>query len=139
VGASTKKAMALAVPAFTGCSNCSFETQLRSEGGEGNRIWMLGWYEDKSNVVELLMKEESDVWILKQKWNGMTAKAKAKVTISAKVAYTPKITFDGNVFTVHINGVLLITMPKVPGSLPNGTIGFQTKKATATIERIMVK
>ena len=30
---------------------------MRTAGGTGNRVWLLAWYQDKKNTVEVMMKE----------------------------------------------------------------------------------
>jgi hypothetical protein len=86
------------------------------------------------------MKEERDVWVLKQKVNGrIVAKSKAKLQIDPDVSYMVRIAFDGAQFQVYINGTLAITLPKATGSSPMGTVGYQLKGTTAAIEEIEVK
>ena len=139
-GNSAKKVTAIATPAFDGCMNCTVDTQMKDSGGIGARLWLLAWYADKKNDLELLMKEESDVWVLKQKVNGrIVAKSKAKLPIDPGVSYLVRIAFDGAQFQVYINGTLAITLPKASGSSPMGTVGYQLKGTTAALEEIQVK
>jgi hypothetical protein len=137
-GSSSKKAIAIATPVFSGCLNCSIQASLMTQGGPGNRVWLLAWYVDKSNKIELLMKEEKDVWVLKQRSGGrIVAKAKASSTIDPNVAYAVVVSFDGTQFTVTINGTPLITLtPK--GTVPTGTVGFQAKDTTGFFDYINV-
>ena len=60
---SGKKAAAVATPAFAGCSTCTVEATMSTAGGVGNSLWMMGWYVDKKNDVELLMKQEKNKWL----------------------------------------------------------------------------
>jgi glucose/arabinose dehydrogenase len=137
-GSSAKKAIAVATPIFAGCLNCTIQASLMTQGGPGNRVWLLGWYIDKNNRIELLMKEEKDVWVLKQRSGGsIIAKAKASATIDPNVAYAVVVSFDGTQFTVTINGNPLITLtPK--GTVPSGTVGFQAKDTTGFFDYIIV-
>ena len=137
-GNSSKKAIAVATPIFSGCLNCSIQTSLLTQGGPGNRVWLLAWYIDKLNKIELLMKEEKDVWVLKQRSGGsVVAKAKASSTIDPNVAYAVVLSFDGTQFTVTIDGNSLITLtPK--GTVPTGTVGFQAKDTTGLFDYINV-
>jgi glucose/arabinose dehydrogenase/uncharacterized membrane protein len=137
-GSSNKKAIAVATPVFGGCLNCTIQASLMTAGGPGNRVWLLGWYVDKNNKVELLMKEEKDVWVLKQRSGGsIVAKAKATATIDPNVAYAVVVSFDGTQFTVTIDGNTLITLtPK--GTVPSGTVGFQAKDTTGFFDYINV-
>ncbi len=140
IATSGKKVKAIATPAFSGCANCMIETQMQTAGGQGNRLWLIAWYVDDKNKVELLMKEEKDSWILKQRSNGpVVAKATGTLPIDPGVSYTVRMTFDGAQFQVYVNGMLAITMVKGGGSLPAGTVGFQMKGTTADIERIEVR
>jgi uncharacterized repeat protein (TIGR01451 family) len=134
-----RKAEAIASPLFTGCSSCSIETTVQTAGGDFGRVWALGWYVDKRNLVELLMKEPSDIWILKQRINkAIVAKAKIKRTIDPNVTYTVRMTFNGTNFEVFFDGESTpsITVPAV--GTPSGTIGYRIKNTTGTIGRIEV-
>ena len=138
LGSSSRKAIAVATPIFTGCLNCSIQTSLLTQGGPGNRVWLLAWYINKLNRIELLMKEEKDVWVLKQRSGGrVVAKVKAKSTIDPNVAYAVVLSFDGTQLTVTIDGNSLITLtPK--GTVQPGTVGFQAKNTTALFDYINV-
>lgn len=136
---SGKKAIVTASPIFAGCSNCSVKADIQTSGGIGNKVWLLGWYVDKANTLELLMKEETDRWVLKYRFNGsVVVKAKFSQTIDPLTTYDVEVTFDGADFRLYVNGTLLITMPKASGSTPNGTVGFQVKRTTARIGFITV-
>ena len=53
------KAEAIATPAFAGCgANCTIQTTIQTAGGVSNKIFFFGWYQDKDNLLEVLMKEE---------------------------------------------------------------------------------
>jgi glucose/arabinose dehydrogenase len=137
-GSAKKKAIAVASPVFSGCLNCTIQTSLMTQGGPGNRVWLLGWYIDKNNKVELLMKEEQDVWVLKQRSGGsIVTKAKAAATIDPNVPYAVVLTFDGTQFTLSIDGNPLITLTAV-GTVPSGTVGFQAKATTGFFDYINV-
>lgn len=135
---SGNKATVTATPVFTGCSNCSVNADMQTSGGIGNKVWLLGWYVDKSNRVEVLMKEENDRWVIKQRFNGSVVKAKAIQQIDPLTTYNVEVTFDGTNFRLYVNGTLMITMSKAPGSTPNGTVGFQVKGTTGRIAFITV-
>jgi hypothetical protein len=138
VAAAAKKAMAIASPAFGGCTNCSFEAGVLTAGGAGNKVSVLAWYADKGNNVEVLIKEESNKIIFKQRANGSIAsKTKALVNIDPNVPYNIRITFDGSVFTLLVDGNSVATLPAA-GS-PNGTIGFVAKKTTARFGHVLVE
>lgn len=139
IGQAVRKTVALAPYQFPGCSDCTVETQMSTDGGYHNRVWLLGWYSDRYNYIELMMKEENDRWILKQRVGGkVVMKAKANRAIDPGVFYNSVISFDGSTFTVSIDGDPIITMPRYSGSLPDGTVGFQVKATTGRFENIMV-
>lgn len=134
-----RKAIAVATPAFSGCATCTVQTRMRTGGGTGNRVWLLGWYLDSDNFVELMMKEESDKWVLKQHSGGVVvAKQKGLQIIDPNTDYDAEISFDGTNFQVMINGQLLITMPKFGGTSPSGTVGFQIKATTGSFDFVSV-
>lgn len=101
---------------------------------------MLGWYVDKKNAVELIMNEERDKWILKQRVGGsVVAKTKVMQTIDPNVSYDVQVVFDGTQFQLFLSGNLIFTMPKAAGTNPAGTVGFRIKRTTADFERIFVQ
>ncbi len=125
-----KKSLAIATPAFSGCSTCTIETSMESDGGLFGKVWLLSWYIDKGNRIELLMKEDQDKWILKQRVGGaVVAKAKSISTIDPNVFYDVSLRFDGASIILEVNGTELISISAV--GTPSGTIGFQSKKAVS--------
>ena len=136
-GTHSRKTSATASPAFLGCSQCTVEAKLQTAGGTGNRVSLLAWYVDKRTSVELMMNEESDRWIFKQRIAGsVIAKAKANGVIAPGIAYNARITFDGSAFQVFIDNAQVMTVPAA-GS-PSGTVGFQVKGTTGTFDEITV-
>ncbi|MCI0611614.1 hypothetical protein L0244_01355, partial [bacterium] len=134
-----RRATAIASPVFSGCgSNCTVQTTMSTAGGSNNRMWMFVWYVDKKNTVELLMKQESGTWMLKQKSNGrIVAKQKALLPINPNQFYNAQISFDGTQFQVSIDGTVVITMNAV-GVVPAGTVGYQVKNTTGSFGSINV-
>lgn len=133
-----KKALAIASPIFSGCLNCTVQASMQTQGGSKNRVWMFAWYVDKDNRMELLMKEENDKWILKQRSGGkVVAKSKGLSTIDPNVAYDVSVAFDGTQFIVSVNATPLITLVPV-GVVPSGTVGFQSKSTTSSFGYINV-
>jgi uncharacterized delta-60 repeat protein len=131
------KAEAIALPVFSGCSLCTVQTSMRSKGGPGNKMWLFAWYTDKSNTLEVLMKEESDKWVMKQKSGGVVvAKAKGSATILPNTFYLVKLEFDGTNFNLSVDGTLITSM--VAAVTPNGTIGFRVKNTTGDYAFIQV-
>lgn len=139
-GNHNKKANAIASPVFSGCALCSVATTVSTTGGTGSKVYMLGWYVDKKNAVELIMNEERDKWILKQRVGGsVVAKTKVMQTIDPNVSYDVQVVFDGTQFQLFLSGNLIFTMPKAAGTNPAGTVGFRIKRTTADFERIFVQ
>jgi Putative Ig domain/Proprotein convertase P-domain len=134
----TKKAKAIASPVFAGCLNCSVQATMTTSGGESNRLWLLAWYVDKKNTIELMMKEENDKWILKQRSAGsVVAKKKVSLPIDPNVSYTVVVVYNGTDFQVTIDGSLVITLTPA-ASVPSGTVGFQNRKTVALFDEIFV-
>jgi uncharacterized delta-60 repeat protein len=132
-----KKAEAIATPAFAGCGtgNCTIQTTIQTAGGVSNQIFFFGWYQDKDNLVEVLMKEEQDKWVIKQIANGsVVAKEKANAIIAPNIFYDVRVAFDGTKFTLNVDGVDLISMNA--GATPSGTVGYRVKKTTGRFGNI---
>ena len=142
IGAATaRKALAVATPIFSGCLSCTIHTSLSTNGGAGNRLSLFGWYVDSKNNVELMMKQESNWWILKQRSAGHVI-AKAKFAPASPIVpgttYTVDVGFDGTTFHVFIDGVDSIQL--LPGTpVLSGTVGFQSKRTTGFFEEIDVQ
>ncbi len=136
---SGRTATAIASPAFSGCgSNCTIQTTMSNAGGSNNRLLLFAWYADKKNTVELLMKQESGTWMLKQKSNGrIVAKQKALLPINPNQFYNAQLSFDGTQFQVSVDGAAVITMNAV-GVVPAGTVGYQVKNTTGSFGSINV-
>jgi len=93
---------------------------------------------DKRTLTELLIKEENDNVILKQRINkSVVAKNKATVTIDPNTDYLSRISFDETQYTVSTNGTLLFTIPP-GGPVPNVAIGAAAKNTTVSIAQISV-
>ncbi|HSP07937.1 MAG TPA: putative Ig domain-containing protein, partial [Acidobacteriota bacterium] len=135
-----KKAIAIATPVFSGCQTCYEEAAIQTAGGTMNKIWMYGWYVDKKNTMELMVNEEGDKLILKQRIGGkVIAKNKGIVPggIAPNVSYVIRVAFDGSLFAVSVNGTPLFTLTPVT-SVPVGTVGFATKNTTGSFGYITV-
>jgi subtilisin-like proprotein convertase family protein len=133
-----KKTQAHAIPVFTGCTTCNAQTIMRTAGGAYNRVWFMFHLVDKDNLVELMMKEEDDKWVLKHRVNKkIVAKQKFLAPIDPNVDYAVSIRYDGTNYIVSINATDVITM--APGvAATGGSIGFKVKSTTGTFQRIQV-
>lgn len=121
----------------SGCSTCTLETDVRTAGGFGNKIFIQPWYQDKQNRVDVLLKQESGKIILKQRVNGSIAqKMKASFNIVPNTFHHFKIGFDGTNFNLDVDGTHLITMPAA--ATPSGNLYFQVKQTTGSIERVNI-
>jgi hypothetical protein len=132
-----KKAIAIA-SAFAGCQSCFVESSVMSTGGITSKVWMFGWQVDKKNRLELLIREDKDRLILKQRIAGsVVAKKNGAVSMLPNTSYVVRITFDGTQFTVLVDSVPIFTM--LPsGAVPTGTIGLQVSNTTASFGYINV-
>jgi VCBS repeat-containing protein len=135
-----KRATAAATPVFAGCQMCSMEASMQTAGGISNKLWLLGWYVDRKNTMELLMKEENERWVLKQRVNGrVVAKAKGIKTIDTNTAYAARIVFDGTSFQVFVDDFVTPLFTLTPqGSVPTGTVGFSVKNTTGSFDYVTV-
>lgn len=137
IGAPAGKKAIIIATGFAGCALCSVDARLESTGGAGNFVSLLAWYIDKKNSLELMMKEESDKWILKRRAGGVVVgKAKAIAPILPNVSYDAQIQYDGAQFIVTIDGAQLIQLPAAGAAA--GTVGFQSKATTGRFAEITV-
>lgn len=134
-----KKAQAVAAPAFAGCSLCTVDAALETDGGALNKIFFYGWFVDKKNTLVVLMKQENNKFVMKQVVNGVTlhkTKGIPSGGINVGQFYDVKVNYDGTNFTLIVDGATLATMPS--GATPNGTISFTAKNTTARFGYITV-
>jgi hypothetical protein len=137
-GTSVRKTEAHAIPAFGGCTQCYGETVMRSGGGPFSRVWFLFHVQDRNNLVELMMDEGKDRWVLKHRINkNVVAKQKFVSAIDPNTDYLVRIRYDGTNYIVTINGVDQITM-NPGGSVNGGSVGFKVKATTGTFQNITV-
>lgn len=137
VGTHDRKATGLAPYQMSGF--VSVEALMRTAGGPATRTSLLGWFVDKKNLVELLMKEDEDRWVLKQRQNGVVvSKGKVIQTILPNTDYRVRITMDQttNTFQVFIDGLFLFQINAFsPGT---GAPGVRVKATTSTFGEILV-
>lgn len=138
---------ALATPpasAFPGCLQCSIEASIRaadsSSGGQRTAgISVFGWYAGgRANSIELLIKPDTGVWLVKQRVNGIViAKNKARRAIGANTPFTARVVFDGTAFAVYADSVLLMTFNPV-GVVHSGSMALQVKNTTAGFDFVHI-
>ena len=133
-----RKAIAIAAPAFAGCQLCTIRAVLALTGTVGTRGGIIAWHVAKTHSVELLLKEATNTWVLKQRVDRrIVAKAKAQHSIVPGTFYTVVLSHDGSAIHLEVDGELLLSFtPAVP--LPSGTVGFFTRGAAARFESIEV-
>ena len=133
-----KKAVAVATPAFAGCLNCTVQAQMQTSGGARNILTLLAWYTNKQNTMQLLMRQESGKWILKQRSGGsVVAKAKGSFPISVGVDYTVSLSYNGTQFELSVNSTPVLTLiPAQPVSA--GTAGFESRNTIGKFSEISI-
>lgn len=133
----TRSARALAT-GFAGCRNCSIETTFQQSGGANSHVSILGWYAGNRDYVDLIVREGKDAWVLKQSVGGTLATiGKASFPVNPNQPYLVKIQFDGTVFTVTVNGAVILTA-RPAGAVQTGTAGFDAKGTTASFDDLTV-
>jgi N-acetylneuraminic acid mutarotase len=137
---SSKKAIAIASPVFSGCTNCIADFVVQSSGGPLSKVWIFGWYIDKKNSLELLMREDKDLWILKDRFNGsVVSKFKVSQQIVPNVPYNVRMSYDGNQVQVFIDDFQNAVISFVPThSLSTGTVGLKVVNTDVRLENISV-
>lgn len=134
VGTYSKKTTALAP--YTMSPNSTVEADVMTAGGDGNQISLYGWFSDKKNYVELLIKQESGRWILKQKINGdVVAKAKSIQAVQPNIVYHATLTYDGSSLHLSMDGTEILTLIATPPA--PGSPGFKVKATTGTFDNII--
>jgi hypothetical protein len=135
---SKRKTAAIANPSFAGCDVCSVQATMQSTGGMNNRVSLLTHYLNNKTNVELMLKEEQDKVVLKQRSNGVVVlKKKSNFMIDANTSYNVLLSYDGAMISLSINGVAIFNIPSV-GALPAATVGFQAINTTALFDEIRV-
>lgn len=132
------KASAIAAPAFSGCTACTFESDIMTAGGEDSRLSFLAWYSDPGNTVEVLMNEGADKWIMRQRRNGqIVAKESAKQLIDSNATYRVRVVFDGLSFHLFVGGNEILSLPNRNRYL-FGTVGFRVRKTTGYLGAVWI-
>lgn len=120
------KPQAIAMPVFGGCLNCTQRTAVRF-GPEANGVaWLYGWYQDKQNTIEVLMKNKNDKIILRQRaGNKIVSKVSVPFVLQPLTEYTVELGYDGAVITLIIDGGPVLNL--TPVQPVAGTVGFAAK------------
>ena len=140
VGSADRKASML-FPASKTCDLCTAFVNVKTSGedqaGVAGKMWVLLWYQDKNNYVDLLIKPSSNKVLLRQKVNGVIArKDKAIVPMQPFMTYNFEIGNTGTDLKLRVPGQAPISIP-IMGS-PNGRFGFQAKGTHGFLNEITV-
>jgi Calx-beta domain-containing protein/beta-propeller repeat-containing protein len=123
-----------------GCNVCTIETRiaLASDGSDdAPKAILETWYQNSGNELQVIIKEQEDKWVLKQRSGGhVVAKAKASAIIDQYVEYDVTLSFDGTNFTLSVNGVTIISMKA--SAPPYGKVGLKVKHSVGTLNHIRV-
>lgn len=120
---------------------CTIETVMQLNTS-GSRVSLLGWYQDKSNYVEVRLMDDKDKLLLRQRAGGTNvAKKSIPFAISSAVSYTVAVTYTNSQFDVSVNGSPVLSVST--SSVPFGRPGFRLKStagemASASFEQITV-
>jgi hypothetical protein len=112
---------------------------MKTTGGSFGRVSLLAWYQDRSNHVFLMMNDESNTWILKQRSNGrIVSRARVSRQIDPEIPYDVRLVFDGSNILAYIDdfGAPALTISAVAPA--TGTVGFLVKKTTGSFGFIEV-
>jgi hypothetical protein len=131
-GDTTKKAEIISP--FSGCGVCTVDADVQIVTA-GGRVSLLSWWQSKRDGVELLVFDDKEKIVLKQRTGGtIVAKQKFLVDVDPGVDYHVQIVSDGTTFQVFWNGSgPVITLNSQAPSI--GTVGFRVKstnKASTT-------
>jgi hypothetical protein len=134
-GTHTRKSNALS--AFVMQPEHTVEADVRTNGGFGSRTSVLAWQVDKRTLVEVLVKEAENRWVLKRRVGGpVVAKAKAIRDIAPNTNYRVKLEHDGTAYRLSIDGVEIIVL-NAPAPTP-GVPGFRVKAVTSFFGELVV-
>ncbi len=122
-----------------GCSTCTIKVDdIVTQGGDNNKIKIIGLFTDNDNKAEVIFKEEKDKVILKQFVDGATTKESAEdVLMEPNIPFDAEVSFDGSNFEVIVNGVSVLNVPAE--GLFTGKVGFQVKNTTGSFGQITVE
>jgi N-acetylneuraminic acid mutarotase len=123
------------------CSCCSFETFIRVDTNDA-RCSLLAFYQDKRNLVELILMPDRGKWSLRHRVAGrLAAKSSVRMPIIVSQDYHIQMEYTGTNLQVMIDNVPVFDIPiQNPGS---GQVGFRVKStnglpASCSIEEIRI-
>jgi hypothetical protein len=136
---STKKGEIEAKNVFSGCgANCTLNTTFQTAGGMRSKVWVLGWYVDKQNLIELLFREDKNRITIRQRVNKtIVRKSSANFAINPNTPYPVTMIYDGTTITVLINGSSIGLSLTPVGSL-DGSVGLRSTNTSSTFTHMCV-
>ncbi len=140
VGTSERKAQ-MFFPNTAACDICKAHFTVKTSGieypGVMPKMWMMLWYRDKQNTVELLIKEGQEKLILRQRVNGVIArKDKFTLPMDPYTAYDFEVENDGSQLILRMyNGAEAVPLV---GAAATGRFGFQAKATFGYLSAITI-
>jgi hypothetical protein len=137
VGTFTRKATGF--PPYQMAPFTSVETVIKTTGGLRTSTSLFAWFINKQNMVEVMMKEDKNRFVVKQRLNGVVvAKGKALMNLVPNADYRVKIKNDQatNTLQLFINNVLVLTLNASPTG--TGAPGLGVKGTTSSFGEIIV-
>src|SRR5205085_6619060 len=123
--------------AFTGCAKCTIETDMQLDSA-GGKVSLLAWYADSSNYVEVTFSDAKDKVIFKQHVAGaVKTKKLIPFPIQPGVNHHLKVSYDGFVFRIFLDGNTNPLATLCPKSDPSGVAGFRLS-GSATFQQINI-
>lgn len=118
------------VSPFGGCTKCSVEARLRTDSA-GVRASLYAWFRSSGNSLELVMMEDKNQWMLKQRSAGKTVgKRTIPMQINPGDEHRVRIYYDGNNFLFFLDNASAPLITMHAGAVPSGTVGFRIKSTT---------
>lgn len=134
---SGKKAIAMADPAFPGCSTCTIDVMVSMSSGAG-KVWIEGWHSGKS-AMELLMNEQKGKWILKERVAGtLVQKAKGMKAIDPDTPVHVRMAFDGMKVQVFVGDMTAPLITMTPSAPISGTVCLSVKDSVASFSYLQI-
>ncbi|HSE43368.1 MAG TPA: hypothetical protein VLH08_21590 [Acidobacteriota bacterium] len=129
LGNSQRKA-SMFFPDSVSCITCNVHFRVKSSGveyaGVSPKMWVVLWYTDNKNYIDLLIKPESNKAILRQRVNGVIArKDKVDIVLEPFGGYSFDLEKSGSLLNLRKEDGTLTSIPLM-GNF-SGKFGFQAK------------
>jgi hypothetical protein len=135
-----EEAQAIAMPAFSGCVECTISTRFGVEVFALGVVSLYGWYVADDNFVRLTMNEFANEWTLVQKVGGVEVQSvmTGSEPILANILYDIDLTFDGANISATVDGDTVLIMAPWQETPPAGTVGLHATETIAGFDLITV-